>query len=106
MGGVLCCLCWGIFWVAPLKFKMSPEEGPFLKEISSSNYQFSGHVFVFGDVATSRMIVGRVQAIAVVTEAVCPQQWLTNTSNRVVLYVPGSKLPLFPYNRGWSSTQQ
>ena len=21
------------------------------------------------------------------------------------LYVPGSKLPLFPYNRGWSSTQ-
>ena len=20
-------------------------------------------------------------------------------------YVPGSKLPLFPYNRGWSSTQ-
>ena len=22
-----------------------------------------------------------------------------------VSYVPGSKLPLFPYNRGWSSTQ-
>ena len=23
----------------------------------------------------------------------------------LVIYVPGSKLPLFPYNRGWSSTQ-
>ena len=25
--------------------------------------------------------------------------------NGLVSYVPGSKLPLFPYNRGWSSTQ-
>ena len=24
---------------------------------------------------------------------------------KVVFNVPGSKLPLFPYNRGWSSTQ-
>ena len=23
----------------------------------------------------------------------------------IYIYVPGSKLPLFPYNRGWSSTQ-
>ena len=23
----------------------------------------------------------------------------------VLSYVPGSKLPLFPYNKGWSSTQ-
>ena len=34
-----------------------------------------------------------------------------NIENRLLLismdntYVPGSKLPLFPYNRGWSSTQ-
>ena len=26
-------------------------------------------------------------------------------SNGVTSLVPGSKLPLFPYNRGWSSTQ-
>ena len=24
---------------------------------------------------------------------------------RIYKYVPGSKLPLFPYSRGWSSTQ-
>ena len=32
-------------------------------------------------------------------KAVWPISWL------FAVYVPGSKLPLFPYNRGWSSTQ-
>ena len=37
-------------YCTPLKTNMSPTRGPFLKEISSSNHQFSGDMLVFREV--------------------------------------------------------
>ena len=33
-------------------------------------------------------------------------RWVTVISDDLDEYVLGSKLPLFPYNRGWSSAQR
>ena len=37
----------------PEKINMSPEKGPFQKEVSSSNHGFSGSILVFGGVHAS-----------------------------------------------------